>query len=57
MYKKSVRQIKNELDQNISKNTIYKILKNENIKYDTLIKRPFLNESQINKIFKFALDH
>ena len=58
VYKKSARQIKNELDQNISKSTIYNVLKNkENIKYATKIKRPFLNQNQINKRLKFAFDH
>ena len=57
IYKKSSRQIKNELYENISKSTIYIILKNkENIKYATKIKRPFLNENQINKRLKLAFD-
>ena len=44
VHKKSLRQIKNELDQNISNSTMYNILENkENIKYSTKIKRPFLN--------------
>ena len=29
----------------------------ENIKYTTKIKRPFLNQNQINKRLKFAFDH
>ena len=58
VYKKSVRQIKNELNQDISKSTIYRVLKNkDNIKYASKLKRPFLDENHLKKRLKFAFDH